>query len=80
MIECASNMGINIRFIPKKQIDFFYLNNHNKRSEFVFRHTGVYGVCEPCALIAAYRGELILKKTSYSGITIAIAKENTPVR
>ncbi|MBF0472916.1 MAG: cobalamin biosynthesis protein [Nitrospirae bacterium] len=81
LLECASNLGINIRFIPKELIDSFYSNETNiSRSDLVFRHTGVYGVCEPCALIASYRGELILNKTSFSGITIAIAKENTPIR
>jgi cobalamin biosynthesis protein CbiG len=88
LIEGAANLGLNIRFIPKEQIDFFYLNGHSnkdiERSEFVFKHTGVYGVCEPCALIASDMGELILKKTSFSGtsfsgITIAIAKENPPI-
>lgn len=84
LIECALKLGINIRFIPKELIDSFYLHRHFnsdvQKSEFVFKHTGVYGVCEPSALIASYRGELILKKTTYSKVTIAIAKEDLPIK
>jgi cobalt-precorrin 5A hydrolase len=38
---------------------------------------GIWGVCEPSALImAGFDSKLIYKKTSYDGVTISIAVEN----
>ena len=36
---------------------------------------GVDGVCEPCALLATFRGRLILPKTASNGVAVAIAEE-----
>jgi cobalt-precorrin 5A hydrolase len=36
-------------------------------------HLGVDGVCEPCALLAAPAGRLIVPKTVLDGVTVAIA-------
>ena len=36
-------------------------------------HLGVEGVCEPCALLAAPGGRLIVIKTVLDGVTVAIA-------
>ena len=45
-----------------------------KKSEFVYSKFGIYGVCEPSALIeAGFDSKLIYKKTSYDGVTIAVA-------
>lgn len=43
-------------------------------SEFVYKKFDIPGVCEPAALIAAgENSRLIFKKTSYDGVTIAVA-------
>ena len=35
---------------------------------------GIWGVCEPSALImAGYDSKLIYKKTSYDGVTVSVA-------
>jgi cobalamin biosynthesis protein CbiG len=36
-------------------------------------HLGVDGVCEPCALLAASAGRLLVPKTVLDGVTVAIA-------
>lgn len=46
------------------------------KSAFVKEKIGVWGVCEPSALLAGRKTQLILKKQKYPGITIAIAREN----
>ncbi|WP_323118199.1 cobalamin biosynthesis protein [Burkholderia alba] len=34
---------------------------------------GLDGICEPCALLAAPRGALLLRKTLHDGVTVALA-------
>jgi cobalt-precorrin 5A hydrolase len=38
----------------------------------------VDGVCEPCALIASPRGQLIVPKTALDGVTVAIVEDRMP--
>jgi cobalt-precorrin 5A hydrolase len=45
-------------------------------SDWVRESVGVDGVCEPCALLATFRGQLLLPKTVHDGVTIAIAEES----
>jgi cobalt-precorrin 5A hydrolase len=44
-------------------------------SDFVQQKMGVPAVCEPVALLAARKGELILPKQKFSGVTIALAED-----
>jgi cobalt-precorrin 5A hydrolase len=44
-------------------------------SEWVKQNVGLEGVCEPCALIAAARGKLIVPKTALNGVTVAIVED-----
>ncbi len=45
-------------------------------SDWVKASIGVDGVCEPCALLATYRGKLIVPKTVLDGVTIALVEES----
>lgn len=45
-------------------------------SEFVLSTTGVDNVCERSAVLGAGCGELVLRKTAKSGMTVAIAKRS----
>ncbi|MBW0001180.1 MAG: cobalamin biosynthesis protein [Verrucomicrobia bacterium] len=47
----------------------------NKPSAWVQANAGVDGVCEPCALVAAVRGRLILPKTAFNGVAVAIVDD-----
>lgn len=42
-------------------------------STIVQTHTGVEGVCEPCALLATPGGMLVRSKLAFGGVTVAIA-------
>ena len=44
-------------------------------SQWVQKNLGVAGVCEPCALLASVRGELILQKTISNGVAVAIVED-----
>ncbi|MCW3478482.1 cobalamin biosynthesis protein [Neisseriaceae bacterium JH1-16] len=44
-------------------------------SDWVQQNVGVVGVCEPCALIASPRGQLIVPKTAFDGVTVAIVED-----
>lgn len=44
-------------------------------SAWVRRNVGLDGVCEPCALIASPRGQLIVPKTAWNGVTVAIVED-----
>jgi len=44
-------------------------------SEFVHQKVGAPAVCEPAALLASRKGELLLPKHKFQGITIAVAED-----
>ena len=46
-----------------------------RSSHWVQQNLGVAGVCEPCALLASIRGELILRKTTCKGVAVAIVED-----
>lgn len=45
-------------------------------SAWVRENVGTDGVCEPCALIASPRGQLIVPKTALDGVTVAVVEDN----
>jgi len=44
-------------------------------SDWVRQNVGLDGVCEPCALIAAPRGNLIVAKTTLDGVAVAVVED-----
>lgn len=44
-------------------------------SAWVSQQIGVDGVCEPCALIASPRGQLIVPKTALDGVAVAVVED-----
>ncbi|MDV6375737.1 cobalamin biosynthesis protein [Deinococcus arenicola] len=44
-------------------------------SAWVTQVTGAAGVCEPCALLASPRGQLIVPKAAYQGVTVAAVED-----
>ena len=47
-------------------------------SDWVRHNVGLAGVCEPCALLASPRGQLILPKLATAGVTVAIVSDSLP--
>lgn len=73
LLELSEKMGIPINFVDLEKMKMFESKDIQK-SEFVKSKFGIYGVCEPSALITAgFDSKLIYKKTSYNGVTIAVA-------
>jgi cobalt-precorrin 5A hydrolase len=48
-------------------------------SDWVRETIGVDGVCEACALLATFRGRLLLPKTIRDGVTVAIVEEKSGI-
>ena len=73
LLELADNLNKPIHFVDLDRLKLFESNDIQK-SEFVKSKFGIYGVCEPSALITAgFDSKLIYKKTSYNGVTISMA-------
>lgn len=73
MLELSDKLNIPINFVSVEKLGLF-TSSEIQRSDFVYEKFGIYGVCEPSALISAgFDSKLIYKKTSYGGVTVAIA-------
>jgi cobalt-precorrin 5A hydrolase len=74
LLHAADELGIPIRFLSMEQIR--QCPYAITQSEFVRKSIGVSAVAEPAALLAGRRTKLILPKTIYNSITVAIAQES----
>jgi cobalt-precorrin 5A hydrolase len=70
---CQQN-GIPLRIISRELVQ--QRPWVTKPSDWVRESVGVDGVCEPCALLATFRGQLLLPKTVHDGVTIAIVEDS----
>ena len=76
ILELSQSLDIPVKFVELEKLKLFESSDVSK-SEFVYSKFGIYGVSEPSALImAGFESELIYKKTSYDGVTIAVAVSN----
>ena len=76
ILELSEKLNIPVEFVELDKLKLFESQDISK-SEFVNSKFGIWGVCEPSALImAGFDSKLIYKKTSYDGVTIAIAISN----
>lgn len=73
ILKLSEKLNVPVYFVELEKLKLFESKDVQK-SEFVKSKFGIYGVCEPSALITAgFDSELIYKKTSYDGVTISIA-------
>ena len=73
ILELSERLDIPVEFVEMDRLRLFESRDVSK-SEFVYSKFRIYGVCEPSALImAGFESRLIYKKTSYDGVTIAVA-------
>ena len=73
ILKLSRELEIPVSFVDLEKLKLFESKDVAK-SEFVKSKFGINGVCEPSALImAGFDSKLIYKKTSYDGVTIAIA-------
>jgi cobalt-precorrin 5A hydrolase len=71
--EVAGDLGIELRVVSSEAVK--NLSGEFTYSEFVDQQIGVGGVAEQCAVLAGQNSRLIIKKTIYQGITLALAEE-----
>jgi cobalt-precorrin 5A hydrolase len=74
LIAAAQELGVPLKFISSNEIrECAY---EFRKSDFVQEQVDLPAVAEPAALLAGRRTRLLLPKTSFGGITVAIAKES----
>jgi len=73
ILETADYYGVPLIIVERQDVK--RIEKDFETSEFVKRSIGVGAVAEPVAIIASNNGSLILEKTRYDGITIAIVEE-----
>jgi cobalt-precorrin 5A hydrolase len=74
LAQAATEMGIPLRFIRSEEIRASA--KAFARSSFVEKKVNLPAVAEPAALLAGRRTRLILPKTTYRGVTVAVARES----
>ena len=73
ILDLSDALNLDVYFVEMDKMKLFE-SEFIQKSEFVKSKFGIYGVCEPSALIrAGFDSKLIYRKTSYDGVTIAVA-------
>ncbi|MEO5355789.1 MAG: precorrin-6A reductase [Nitrospirae bacterium YQR-1] len=76
LLQAAAELSLHIRFIPKWMIEHYYnVTAQAVRSETAFKSVGVHGVSESSAVLSGKNAQLVLPKTVFKKVTIAMAKE-----
>lgn len=76
LLDFCNKLGKPIRFFSNDEIQNCITNNNLPISRFVEKEIGVGNICEAAALLAGQTNKLLLNKTKYQGITVAIAEVN----
>ena len=75
ILDLSSKLNIPVNFVDMDKLELFESPLITK-SEFVKSKFGIYSVCEASSLIeAGFDSQLLFKKTSYDGVTIAVSIE-----
>jgi cobalt-precorrin 5A hydrolase len=74
LIQAATALGVGLRLVAADEICSTVKRFH--ASAFVTARVGLPAVAEPAALLAGRRTRLLLPKTVFQGVTVAIAREN----
>jgi cobalt-precorrin 5A hydrolase len=73
IVQWCEQLGVHLRLIPRSLIQERPWVTES--SPLVYSQFGIEGVCEPCALLATFKGRLILPKFTRNGVAVAIAEE-----
>lgn len=75
LLETARQLGLNLKYFNSSSLAEVYETHPGlQRSEFVQQQLGVGGVCETAALAAVTDGTLVLAKTKFGRVTVALAE------
>ncbi|MFW5980302.1 MAG: cobalt-precorrin 5A hydrolase [Bacillota bacterium] len=78
LVAYADENNLSLDIIDRDKIKNANLKNISY-SEFVKNTVGVAAVCEPAAILSSNNGKLILKKTKYDQVTIALVEEEIAI-
>ncbi len=70
--EFARRAGVGVEYIPKRRL--LGADTPSGPSEKVYSNMGVYGVCEPAALVSAGAKTLLAPKRKSKNATVAVAE------
>jgi len=73
LVEAAADLGLPLEFVTAE--DIARVENRFSCSGFVKSKVGVGAVCEPVAYLSGREPELVLGKTVYGGVTVAVFEE-----
>lgn len=72
LLAVAGQLGVPIKFFTNEQLKQCINQYDLSLSEFVNEKIGVGNVCEPAAILAGRNNQLILPKTKYPKVTVAV--------
>ena len=64
--------GLKVEYVSKRRL--LSAGTPSGPSEKVFKNMGVYGVCEPAALVSAGADTLLVPKKKSKNATVAVAE------
>lgn len=73
LLEWLNEHGLPLRVFSREQLSSRPLTG--TPSSWVRTSIGLAGVCEPCALLASPRGELVVPKLATAGVTVAVVSD-----
>jgi len=76
LLAAAQQLAVPIKFFTNEQLQKCIDQNDLSLSNFVKEKIGVGNVCEPAAILAGKNNSLILPKTKYPKVTVAITQVN----
>lgn len=74
LLQCAAKLAVPVKFFNNHEIQACIAKNNLEISRFVEKEIGVGNICEAAALLAGQTNKLVLNKTKFQGITVAIAE------
>lgn len=74
LLKFAAKIGVPVSFFSNQDIMYSIEKYKLTVSVFVEKEIGVGNVCEAAALLAGKTNKLLLPKTKYQGVTVAIAE------
>jgi cobalt-precorrin 5A hydrolase len=73
LLAAAEQLAVPLEFFTNEQLEQCIVNNELEISSFVREQIGVGNVCEAAALLVGRTNKLVVPKTKYKQVTVAIA-------
>lgn len=79
LLAAAQHLGLPLLTFKREELAILLKEYPElSRSGLVEERIGIGGVCEPAALLGAKKGELLCRKMSHQGVTVALARAVSP--